>query len=88
MVTNVELGKEVDEKKGKNRLLGEALEEMKIRLEVVVDVAKGKEGEINDRGNEIAKEDVVLERDPILNEEPFLKATKAIGGKALKEELD
>ena len=43
MVTNVGLAKEVGEKKERNIILEEALEEMKTKLEEVVDLAKKKE---------------------------------------------
>jgi hypothetical protein len=32
----------------------------------------------------VAEEDIVLEPDPILQQEPFLKAIKALGGKGLE----
>lgn len=52
MVTNSELAKEVGEKKERNRILEEALEETKTKLEEVVEAAmkKDKEGESGDRG--------------------------------------
>ena len=43
MVTNMELAKEIGEQKEKKRLLEEALKEMKLKLEEIVDVAKKKE---------------------------------------------
>ena len=43
MVTNAELAKEVGEEKEKNSLLEEALEDMKVNFDEVVDVAKKKE---------------------------------------------
>ena len=43
MVTNVELAKEFDDKKEKNRILEVSLEEVKKKLDEVDDVAKRKE---------------------------------------------
>lgn len=43
IVSNEELDKEVDDKKEKNRLLQVALEEVKTKLEEVVDATKRKE---------------------------------------------
>jgi hypothetical protein len=40
MVTNVELVKEVDEQRQRNQLLEEALEEVKNKLDAVVEAAK------------------------------------------------
>lgn len=59
MVTNAEIAKEVDEKKEKNRFLEVSLEKVKIKLEEVVDAAKMKEEEDNEKGKEVAEEDVV-----------------------------
>ena len=42
MVKNTKLAKEVGEKKEKNKLLEEALEEMKTKMEEFVEVAKKK----------------------------------------------
>ena len=72
-------------KKEENRLIEEAPEEMKLKLEEVVDATKKKEEEgSKDKGKVIEKEDVIPELDPTLNEEPFLKAIKALGGKAME----
>ena len=69
MVKNVELSKEVGEKKEKNKLLEEALEEMKVKLEEVVDATKKKhEEEDKEKGKVIVDEDVVPKLDPILTE--------------------
>ena len=81
VVKNLELAIEVDEKKEKNELLEEHLEEVKLKLYVVVDAAKKKEEEINDKGKEIAKEDVVPKLDPTLNKGPLLKNIKTLGGR-------
>lgn len=67
MVTNVELAKEVDEKREKNRLLEVALQEVKTKLDEVFDAAKRKEEEDNEKCKEVAEEDVVPEPEPILN---------------------
>ena len=85
MVPNEELSKETVEEKEKKKLLKEALEEMKLKLEEVVDATKKKEEEgSKDKGKVIEKEDVIPELDPTLNEEPFSKAIKALGGKFLE----
>ena len=55
-----------------------------MQLDAFVEAARRKEEQESKRGKEIAKEEVVPEPDPILNEEPFLKAIKALGGKALE----
>lgn len=83
MVTNVQLAKEVDEQKERNRLLEEALEEVKQKLDAVVMEARKSEEE-DGKGKKVAEEDIIPEPDPILQEEPFLKAIKAFGGKALE----
>ena len=57
---------------------------MKIKLEQVVDATERDEEEDNKKRKEVAEEDVVPEPDTILNEEPFLKAIKSIGGKIWK----
>lgn len=88
MVTNAELAKEMGKKKERNRILEEALEEMKTKLEEVDEVTKtkDKEGESSDSGKEkIDEEDIIPEPDPPLNEEPFLKAIKALVGKTLEQ---
>ena len=82
MVTNVELAKEVNEQKERNRLLEETLEVMKKQLEDIADKVTG-EAESSNKGKAIAEEDVIPEPDPPMPEEPFLKAIKALGGKAL-----
>ena len=74
-------------KKERDRILEEALKEMKKKLEEVAKAAKKnhKEGESSDKGKEkITKEDNIPNTDPPLNEEPFLKAIKALGGKSLE----
>ena len=84
MVTNVQLAKEVDEQKKRNRLLEEALEEVKQKLDAVAKEARKREEEEDGKGKKVAEEDIIPEPDPILQEEPFLKAIKALGGKALE----
>ena len=84
MVTNVQLAKEVDEQKERNRLLEEALEEVKQKLDAVVMEARKREEEEDGKGKKVAEEDIIPEPNPILQEEPFLKAIKALGGKALE----
>ena len=85
MVKNVELAKEMGEKKEKHRLFEEALKEMKLTVKEVADAAKKKEGEWSkDKGKVIEEEDVITKPDGTLNEEPFLKAIKPLRGKALE----
>lgn len=87
VVTNTELAKEMDEQKGKNRILEEALEEMKTKLEEVVEATKNKdeEGGRSEKGKaKVHEEYIIFEPNPPLNEEPFLKAIKALEGKALE----
>ena len=86
-MTNKNLAKDMGEKKERNRVLEEALDKMNTKLEEVVEVInnKDKEGGSSDRGKEnIDEEDIILEIDPPLNEEPLLKAIKALGGKSLE----
>lgn len=92
MVTNVELAKEVDEKKRimdeKTRILDEAIEEMKEKLKEVVEVALMKEdGETStSKGKKkVYIEDEVPEPNPPLGEnDPFIKVLKTLGGKSLE----
>jgi len=84
MVTNVELAREVDEQRQRNQLLEEALEEVKQKLDAVAEAAKKRDEEEDGNGKKVAEEDIVPKPDPILQEEPFLKAIKALGGKALE----
>ena len=56
---------------------------MKKDLEEVASKVTGV-AESSEKGKAIAKEDVVLELDPSIQEEPFLKAIKALSGKALE----
>ena len=75
------------EKKERKRILEEALEEMKTKLEEVVEAIKkeDQEGESSDKGKEnIIEEDIIPTLEPPLTEEPFLNAIKALGGKALE----
>ena len=83
MVTNVELAKEVNEQKERNRLLEETLELMRKRLDEVAGKVTG-EAESSSKGEVVAEEDVIPEPDPPIQEEPFLKAIKALSGKALE----
>ena len=75
------------EKKKRNRLLEETLEEMKIKLEEVFEETKknDQDGETSDKGKGMFdKEEIILELDPPLNEEPFQKSIKALCGKCLE----
>ena len=83
MVTNVELAKEVNQQKERNRLLEESLELMKKRLEEVAGKVTGV-AESLEKGKAIAEEDVIPEPNPPIQEELFLKAIKALSGKALE----
>ena len=54
-------------------------------MEELVEVAKKKqEEEDNAKGKVVVEEDFVPELNPILQEEPFLKAIKYLGGKAFE----
>ena len=86
MVTNVELAKEVIEKKERNRLLEEALEVMESRFDKfaeTIDKVKEKIGVDENKGKVVDVDDIIPKLDPPLQEEPFLKAMKAFDGKAL-----
>ena len=82
MVTNVELAKDLDEKKNimeeKTRLLDEPIEEMKDKIKEMEDAIYVKEDEDFGKGKEkVTLEDEILELGPPLSEqEPFLKALK------------
>ena len=90
MVTNVELGKEVDEQKTlieeKTRILDEAIEEMKDKLKEMEDETQEKESEcLRINGGKKKLEDEIPELDLSLGKgEPFLRALKALGGKSLE----
>lgn len=87
MVTNAELAKKVDDREEENRLMKEKLIELESKLaeietkadEVLVKV-EGAEG----KGKEVSKVDKVSELDTVLEQEPFLKALKALSGKSLE----
>ena len=83
MVTNVELDKEVNEQKERNRLLEETLELMRKRLDEVAGKVTG-EAKSSSKEEVVVEEDVIPELDPPIQEEPFLKAIKALSGKALE----
>ena len=83
MVTNVELAKEVNEQKERNRLLEETLELMRKRLDEVAGKVTG-EAESSSKGEVVAEEDVIPKLDPPIQEEPFLKSNKALSGKELE----
>lgn len=53
-------------------------------MDAFVDVARRKEEEEYERGKEVVEEDVVPGPDPVLNEDPFLKDIKVLGGKYLE----
>lgn len=78
MVTNVELAKMVEEQEEDNKQLRERI----AQLEAAVRSAQF-EGRIP-KEEEVAEEDKTPEPDPVLKEEPFLKALKALSGKALE----
>ena len=84
MVRNVEVAKEVDEKREKKKVLEESLVEVKLELDAFAKEAKWEEDEEFEKGKEVAEEDVVPKPNPVLNEETFLKAIKALGGKYLE----
>ena len=84
MVTNSKIAKEFDEQREKNKVLEKSLRDVKVKLDSFSKVATRKEEEEYEKGKEVVEEDVVPEPNPILNEEPFLKAIKALGGKYLE----
>ena len=53
-------------------------------MDVVSEEAKKRDEEEGGKGNKVVEEDIVLELDPILQEEHFLKAVKALSDKALE----
>ena len=69
MVTNAKLAKDIAKKKERNKILEEALEEMKVKLEELEKVAKKKDGEeaSSIKGKEKAvEEDAIPTLDPPL----------------------
>ena len=66
MVNNVELAKEVNEQKERNRLLEEALEEVKQKLDVVVKAVRKRDEEEDGKGKKVAEDDIIPEPNPIL----------------------
>lgn len=86
MVTNTELEKKVDDQEEENRVLREILVEMESKpraVEEKTEEVSKKAKESKGKGKSVAVEDEVPELDPILQEEPFLRALKAIGGESL-----
>ena len=62
MVTNVELSNEMKEKKERNRLIEEALEQMETKLEEVVEATKKRDqdAETSDKGKgKVDEEDII-----------------------------
>lgn len=87
MVTNAGLARKVTKQRERNRLLEEALMAMKTKIDEVIetiDKVKEKLEDGEDKGKEVDEEDLIPELDPLLQEEPFLKATKALGDKYLE----
>ena len=90
MVTNVELAKKVEEQEEDNRSLRERLAQLEQLLSEVQDTTDKVKDKMEQKEEKEAKEkDIELEEetpipDPILPEEPFLKAIKAINSKALE----
>ena len=73
--------------KDKNRLLKEPLESMKNKLDEVAKTTNNVKEKLNDsedKGKIVDWEDDILEPNPHLHEEPFLKAIKALGDKVLE----
>ena len=70
IVTNEKLAKEVGEKKEKNKLFEEALEEMKSKMEELTEGAKKKqEEEDKENGKLVVEEDVIHTPNPIYNKD-------------------
>ena len=90
MVTNAELAKKVEEQEEDNNLLRQRIAKMEQLLGEVQDKADRVKEKIDLKEEAEAKEkELELEEeapapDPILPEEPFLKALKALSGKALE----
>lgn len=86
MVTNAEIAKKVDEKEEENRLLKARLAQLEQKVDDKTEEVKDKIEEKNkeDKNKEVLIEDEVSKPDPLLIEEPFLKALKALSGKALE----
>lgn len=90
MVTNAELAKKVEEQEEDNRLLRERLAELERLLSDVQDKVDRVKDKMEQKEEQEAKEkEIELEEeaptpDPVIPEEPFLKALKAINSKALE----
>lgn len=84
MVTNAKLAKQVADQEDENWLLKERLEQLEQKLGVaevkIVEVS----GKIDEKGKMLAIEDKVPVRDPVIDQEPFLKALKEMSGKSLE----
>lgn len=87
MVTNAKLERKVDDQEEENRLLKEKLVELESKLgaiETKVDEVLVKVGGEEGKGKEVLEIDKVCKPDPILEQEPFPKALKALSGKSLE----
>lgn len=87
MVTNAELAKKVEDQEEENRLLRVKLDLLEQKLgevEVKVDEASNKIEGTEGKGKLIAIEDETPIPDPVIENEPFLKALKAMSGRTLE----
>lgn len=85
MVTNAMLDKKVEDREEDNRLLRERLAQLESKLDTVENKTEKVTIQVNEgKGKEPIEEDRIPELDPILPEEPFLKASKDLGGKYLE----
>ncbi|GLJ27819.1 hypothetical protein SUGI_0545980 [Cryptomeria japonica] len=85
MVTNAELATKLEDQEEENRLLRVRLQQLENKLGEVEDKTEKVTIKINEtKGKEVVEEDDTPELDPIIPEEPFLRAIKALGGKSLE----
>lgn len=84
MVTNTKLAKKVEDQEEENRLLRERLTQLELKVDEVDVKAEEEKEMIEGKKKEIPLDDEVPKLDPVLVEEPFLKALKALSGKALE----
>lgn len=87
MVKIFELETEVIEQREKNRLLEDALEVVRDKLDEVAKTARKMKEKLEiteEKGKKVEEEDYVPEPNPPLQEEPFPRVIKALGGKPLE----
>ena len=84
VITNEELAKKVNEKEEETIFLRDRLSQLDKKLDQVEEKTKEVKDKDEGKKKELAIEDEVPKLDPILIEEPFLKALKALSGKPLE----